>query len=552
MTSRWAFTLACAGAAAGVASTVESRGVGSPTTWLGDVLVGTILFACGLAVGLVRRQRLAWLLIAAGWAWFLPTLAFLGSLSSPVLIGALLFLHRGVLAHAFLSYPAGSTASRLEWILIIAGYVVSIAPGIWSSPAPTLVSCLAMVALQAVVARRRGANWATRLGTTTACLFWCVVAGISLLRALGPATDVNIALLTSYQAAVGVAALVLTLGVVAGSRAGTGVADMVVELGRDRSSSLEEGLSVALGDPTLRIGYWVAGGRFVDRRGNPFDTEARGDRVLTVVRGPEDEPIAVLRHHRRLLVEPALNEALATATSLSAEHAKLQLELRNRLVETEESRHRLLTAADQERDNLERRLRAGAGTTLDKLGRAIDAALTVASTPATRARVTASAGQLARTTTELTRLARGLSPRSVVEGGLDDALAGLAADSGVSVQLDLTPVETTLEVRACLYFVCSEAFTNVAKHAPGATVRVALRSSSGDIVLTVDDDGPGGATRDSGSGLRGLGDRVETLGGTFIVLSPIGAGTHISVTIKGRSPSTEGSSGLGRHVTREP
>ena len=526
---------ACAmvGAAVGATSTVHLYGWANVHFWIGDVFTGGMLLACGAGVVLmVRHDGIGWLLIIAGWAWFLPALAAAASVRSAVVLGALLVLHRAVLAHAFLTYPTGRASGAMVRAGIAAAYVVSIVPGVWSSPPLVVVMCVVVIGLQGTMMVHSRPLTDHLLGTVMACVFWCVVAGLSLFRSVGQPAG---AMLDGYQVTVGVLALVLALGVVGESRRRLGVPDLVVELGGDRHDGLEGRLAIALDDPLLQVGYWVSSAaRYVDWRGNALDVDVAskdGGRVATVVRGTDAEPVAVLVHDRRLLAEPVLNGALTLAASLSAEQARLQVALRNSLVETEASRRRLVGAADEERDRLESRLRAGAGATLTKLAGALDSALGSAASEDTRSRIWVSAEQLARTSVELTRLARGVSPRRVVERGLDDALAELARDCEVAVRLDLEAMEAPLEVRVCLYFVCSEAFANVVKHAPDATISVGLVAREGNVLLTVDDDGPGGANVAGGSGLRGLADRVETLGGTLTVISQERAGTHLTATI---------------------
>jgi signal transduction histidine kinase len=86
-------------------------------------------------------------------------------------------------------------------------------------------------------------------------------------------------------------------------------------------------------------------------------------------------------------------------------------------------------------------------------------------------------------------------------------------------------------VEACAYFVCSEALANVAKHASASRVRIVVSTSDDRLGIEIEDDGVGGADLNRGSGLRGLADRVETLGGTLTVVSPRGGGTSLIAVI---------------------
>src|SRR5262249_32979291 len=109
------------------------------------------------------------------------------------------------------------------------------------------------------------------------------------------------------------------------------------------------------------------------------------------------------------------------------------------------------------------------------------------------------------------------------------------------------------EVCSCCYFVCSEALVNVAKHAPDAAVHIALRHVDGNVAISVSDDGPGAASVDgAGTGLTGLADRVEALGGSFSVESPPGGGTRITAVIPSDTPEAGLGSEPGRRSARAP
>jgi signal transduction histidine kinase len=111
------------------------------------------------------------------------------------------------------------------------------------------------------------------------------------------------------------------------------------------------------------------------------------------------------------------------------------------------------------------------------------------------------------------------------------ALALLAARSGMPVTVKGNVGALADPLAAALYFVCSEALANVSKHARASRVAVEVAEEPAGVSLTVADDGIGGATLEGGSGLRGLADRVEALGGTFSVGSPPGAGTRVTARL---------------------
>jgi signal transduction histidine kinase len=139
--------------------------------------------------------------------------------------------------------------------------------------------------------------------------------------------------------------------------------------------------------------------------------------------------------------------------------------------------------------------------------------------------------ELAAARDELRELARGIHPRVLTEHGLGPALAALAERSPVPATVAAPGDRLPAAVEAAAYFVCSEALANVAKYAQASRVRCELLVAGGRLTLTVTDDGVGGADPDRGSGLRGLADRVDALGGRLTVSSPAGEGTTVTADL---------------------
>jgi len=133
---------------------------------------------------------------------------------------------------------------------------------------------------------------------------------------------------------------------------------------------------------------------------------------------------------------------------------------------------------------------------------------------------------------ELRQLARGIHPAILAEAGLLAALKSLARESPVPVamQVDL-PGRLPEPVEAAVYFVVSEALANVAKYAGADQVEVSVGIAGEQLRVRIADDGRGGADPMSGSGLRGLADRVAALGGRLDVRSPVGSGTQVVGTL---------------------
>ena len=198
------------------------------------------------------------------------------------------------------------------------------------------------------------------------------------------------------------------------------------------------------------------------------------------------------------------------------------------------SRARIVEAGDVERRRLERNLHDGAQQRLVAL--ALDLTLIgvkLEKDPwAARKTLTAAQDQLAQGLDELRELARGIHPAVLTDRGLGPALQALVKRAPVPVEITELPDERLAgQVEAAGYYVVAEAITNVAKYARASHVTVSIRSGSGRATLTVSDDGVGGADAALGTGLRGLEDRVEALGGHLYVDSPPERGTRIRAEI---------------------
>jgi signal transduction histidine kinase len=197
------------------------------------------------------------------------------------------------------------------------------------------------------------------------------------------------------------------------------------------------------------------------------------------------------------------------------------------------SRARIVTAGDHARRRIERDLHDGTQQRLVSLVldlRSAERALPPV--PELRAQLERVADGLTEALDELRDLSRGIHPAILSEGGLGPALTALASRSAVPVQLDVElPSRLPEPVEVAAYYVVSEALANTAKHGRASVAHVALGVRAGSLHLSVRDDGVGGAIRGRGSGLVGLTDRVEALGGTSSVVSPAGRGTALSVDL---------------------
>lgn len=456
---------------------------------------------------------------ATGFAWFAANFAS----------DQALYLHRGPLMHLVLSYPHGRLGGRVDRSVVAIGYVAAVIPAIWSSEAATFLLAGLLVAaagngyLHAVGREQRTRRAALQATTFVAA----VLAGTAAVRLAFPTQEATDATLLAYEAGLCALAVALLAGLVREPWERTRVTDLVVDLGEARSGTLRAALAGALGDPTLEVGYWLGGG-YVDADGRPLVLPASGShrRVTPVER--DGEAIAVLVHDPAVLDDPGLTDALATAARLAASNARLQADVRAQLDELRASRRRLVHAGDEERRRLERRLHDTVQRRLTELAHELERTHVNA---ARAGRVRGVEEQLSRTLDELRDLAAGLDPGGMAQGTLADALESLVARSPVPVELSVPSMRLPEEIATAAYFVCSEALANVVKYASASRVAVSVGVEGDRLLVEVADDGVGGAVIDAGTGLRGLADRVEALGGILGLESPPGGGTRVTAEV---------------------
>jgi signal transduction histidine kinase len=314
------------------------------------------------------------------------------------------------------------------------------------------------------------------------------------------------------------------------------VAGLVVELGEQAASSgLRDTLARALGDASLELAFWLpAEGRYVNADGHPVnlpDTDRK--RRVTVVKR-EGQPIAALLHDPVLEHNAELVESVGAAAALALENERLHAELRAQLAELRASRGRLVEATDVERRRIERNLHDGTQQRLVSIAMSLgllESKLPEGSGEAP-ALVRETREALALALAELRELTQGIHPTLLAERGLPVALDELCRRAALPVQLELD-LEHRLpdQVESAAYFFASEALANAAKHSHAGKVRLNASADGSTLTLEIADDGIGGAAPGGGSGLRGLTDRVEALGGRMTISSPPGRGTTLRAEI---------------------
>jgi signal transduction histidine kinase len=226
-------------------------------------------------------------------------------------------------------------------------------------------------------------------------------------------------------------------------------------------------------------------------------------------------------------VDPArpINDVL-DRVGLAIEIARLQAEVRHQLAEVQASRARIVAAGYAERRRLERDLHDGAQQRLVSIGLALrHAQHELGPSPVSRT-IEEAVSQLGVAIADLRELANGVRPANL-DNGLGFALRELASRTPVSMQVCVGDERFPSDVEATAYFVACEAVTNAVKHAAARTLVVQAERLDDQLVVTIRDDGIGRAQPLTGSGLRGLSDRVAALGGRIVLHSPDGSGTTL-------------------------
>jgi signal transduction histidine kinase len=509
------------GVAVGLLSERVRYGWLDESYWVPDLVVGLVFIGCA-AQSLVRRRDAAMLLAAVGFCWFLANIW-----------PDLLFIYRGVLVHVIVCYPGWRPRSRLDLGVVVAGYCFSIG-SFWGNDAlaSAAAALVVLVVARSVFSSVGQARRARVVALLAASMFAAGVVVAAGLRVIAADSATARAASWSFAAALCAVALVLAAGLP--HRQGS-IVDLVVELGETTSGTLRDALASTLGDPTLQVGYWDPRSGYVDANGAAVPVPPPGGPSTATWVSRGGERFAVVVHDAAVLDDPVLVDAVGAATRLTGAHAELQATVRRQLAELSESRRRLVTAADTERRRLNERLAAGAERHLQTVDRLVRPVAAVAGESASLTKVVT---LLDETVVDLHELADGLYPREL-EHGLGAALDSLGARSPIDVDVSVSGDEPSVEAGVAAYFVCAEALANVVKHAAAKQVSIDVGVGGGDVTVHVVDDGVGGADSRRGSGLCGLTDRVEALGGTLRVDSPPGSGTRLVATIPNVRKATE-------------
>jgi signal transduction histidine kinase len=565
---------ASVGAAAGatwLAAHASSERPTEPGPYL-TLLVGVSLIGSGVASWRARPDnRLGPIMVLTGFAWFAGLLSEATGAPLYTVGVAVEYMFVAGFVYIVLSFPSGQLRGTLDRALV--GVAVACALGLQvaamlfgsgsglrcggdcghnliqvfhddglaralgdlqrvggAALTLTALSLLIIRWLRASGPQRREVTWVLLAGAATLLALAATVVDDLLGNPLG-STPAKVWFFTLALVPIAIVATFVRRRLARGS-----VAGLVVQLGDPTEpADLRAALARALGDPSLDLAYWFpAEARYVTADGRPVGTPAADSPRRSTLVERDGTPIAMLLHDPALEYNSGLVQSVCAAAGLALENERLQAELRARLVELNASRGRLVEATDAERRRIERNLHDGTQQRLVSIAMSLgllESKLTPDqgdAAPIVREARTALTDALA----ELRELTQGIHPTLLVERGLPVALEELCRRAGLPAHLKIDlDVRLPDQVETAAYYFVSEALSNAVKHSHGSEIRIDVSHDGRTLTVGIADDGIGGAAIGPGSGLRGLADRVEALGGQFTVSSPPGRGTRLKAEI---------------------
>ncbi|HYH11678.1 MAG TPA: histidine kinase, partial [Thermomicrobiales bacterium] len=288
----------------------------------------------------------------------------------------------------------------------------------------------------------------------------------------------------------------------------------------DPGVSVEDVVRQALQDPTLEVMYWAEdGGQWVHSDGR--HAEPAQDDVAVTRQG---QPVARLRVAKE--IDRDLVRSVSDEATPELENAMLRARISLQLAEVRESRSRIASASLAERRRLERDLHDGAQQRLLALAIELRAAQVNGTTQRLQDAVADGIAALQAAVVELRALANGLHPAILQDAGLGPAIEDLATRLPVHTVLAELDQRFPPEIEAAAWFIACEGVANAVKHADAGRIDLVITAQDGVLRVRVTDNGCGGADP-KGSGLRGIADRTEALGGRLSVQSDASAGTTL-------------------------
>ena len=542
---------------------------------LGILQLAVVIEVRGTVYGIVIFTAVFWIWIMAGviaW-WRRPSnttgaLIVLGGLT--VFVGGLINLDMpllGVLStvfatsvlavavHLLHAFPSGRLHGRLSTVTVAVGYIVSVGaqaaftvlrmydsnlvPAVRLGQSVLGVTVMVLTAI-ILIHRLRAADRDHRkillpLSLYGSLAVLLIPVGPLLLAPLGVSPVVTGSIQLVLSAGLPIAFM---LGVLGGGFSRTGELDALsawLGLTGATRSAVARALAVTLGDESLRVIYWAGDPpAFVDEFGVPVQIEvADKNRVKLDVR-VESRLVGAIIYDARLIADTDVVRRVGEVLAIAIDRERLTTELLSSNEALLQSRLRLVEAADRERTRIAQDLHDGLQVQLVLLAlEAQQIGSTLRATNATHLAAIHLRRGIDDAAADLRRFVHNVMPAALFERGLsaaaEDMVDRLAIPAALEVQLGRDQIDPAITHTA--YFVIAEALSNAVKHSSAVTVQVRIIQSIDRLLIEVADDGVGGASFDEGTGLKGLTDRVDALGGILTLKSPTGQGTLVKVDL---------------------
>ena len=494
----------------------------TPPSAVADLATGLVLVAVALVAWTQRPEsRIGPLIALTGVTWLA------GDAWS-----ALAYAHRGPLVHTLLTHPSGRARSPLVVAVIALAYVDGLIPSLARSPWPTLA--VGTVVVGAAATRFATASGVERKARLVPLAGAAAIWGALALAAIGRLTDAGTGGLAAwgYELTIAITVVALVVDLVSERPVRAAATGLVVDLGSagEGAKGVRAAVARAVGDPRLAILY-RADGQWVDEEGRVARLPgADADKQVSTISGEDGAPVAAIVHDPAALSDETLARSVEAAARLALANVRLQADVAERVLEVAASRRRLVEASDVERRRLSEQLRAGAESRLATVAAELQQ-LAANGAPDAASTLGGLAVELAAARDDLARFAQGVHPQALTDHGLPAALRVLAAQAALPVELEMHAIRMPALQEAAIYFVCSEALANIAKYANASKARIDVVAADALVRVEVTDNGSGGADPAAGSGLRGLADRIEALGGRLFVDSERSRGTTVAAVL---------------------
>lgn len=557
--------------------------LGVTTVVLGAILIAVVIAEAPASGGQYTLTMLVtWAYVAAGllawsrrpsnrfgalivWTGLAILASNVGATGVPVLVAitaVVATVPLAMLVHVLHAFPSGRLPNQASRVVVVAGYVVCLvlqAPLylFTAQPAPydllvvadrpdlvrlgalvqTIAGCGVMIATVVLLAARLRRADPRRRRALTPLYGYGILVVLSIplsANVLGSMLQLSLTAISLIQhiAVVGVP-IAFTLALLRGGFARTveieelGSWLSTAETGR---TTLARALARALGDDSVRLIFWVSDrGEYVHDTGDRAEPTTGDDRGLVEIE-LGGKRVGAIDYDLTLNANPRPVRSAGRVIALAVDHERMTAELRASQQELRRSRERIVKAGDNERRRIARDLHDGLQMHLVLL--ALQAQQVADDPPLgadQRADLIALREGIDAAAAELRDLVHEVLPAALIERGLSAATEDLIDHLPIPTRLELRIDQSGLSqvVESTAYFVVAEALTNALKHAQPTALEVSLTRCDDQLVVMVGDDGVGGAQPGNGSGLGGLVDRVETIGGRLKVLSPAGQGTRI-------------------------